>query len=109
MTGAPIPSGADSVVQFEDTDDQKNKDSSSNERPEQVTVFSETKPGQNIRLAGEDVARGKVILKKDTVIRPAEMGLMASIGYSQVKVIRRPVVAVLSTGDELAATLTPWP
>jgi molybdopterin molybdotransferase len=108
MTGAPIPPGADSVVQFEDTDDQKSKDYP-NQRAEQVNVFAETKTGQNIRLAGENVARGKVILKKDTVIRPAEMGLIASIGQSQVKVIRRPVVAVLSTGNELVEVDKPLP
>ncbi len=101
MTGAPIPLGADSVVQFENTDDAKNKDASSNQSPEQVNIFTETTPGQSIRHAGEDVAKGKLVLKKGTVIRPAEIGLMASIGHSRVKVIRRPVVAVLSTGNEL--------
>jgi molybdopterin molybdotransferase len=101
MTGAPIPQGADSIVQFEDTDDAKNKDASSNQSPERVNIFAETKTGQSIRHAGEDVARGKIILKKGTVIRPAEMGLVASIGRGRVKVIRRPVVAVLSTGNEL--------
>ncbi len=109
MTGAPIPSSADSVVQFEDTDDQKNKDASSNQRPGQVSIFAETKPGQNIRLAGEDIAQGKTTLKKGTVIRPQEMGLMASAGRSQVKVIRRPVVAIISTGDELVELDKPLP
>jgi molybdopterin molybdotransferase len=101
MTGAPIPTGANSVVQFEDTDDQKRKDTPANQRATQVAVFSETKPGQSIRLEGEDIAKGKVVLKKGTVIRPAEIGLIASIGHGHVKVIRRPMVAVLSTGDEL--------
>jgi molybdopterin molybdotransferase len=109
MTGAPIPAGADSVIQFEDTDDEKYKDTPTNQRAAQVGIFSETRPGQNIRLAGEDIARGKIVLKKDTVIRPAEIGLMASIGYSQVKVIRRPVVAVLSTGNELVEVSQPLP
>ncbi|OGN97586.1 MAG: hypothetical protein A2Y89_02820 [Chloroflexi bacterium RBG_13_51_18] len=109
MTGAPIPAGADSVVQFEDTDNQKPKDSPANERANEVAVFSETRPGQNIRLAGEDIAKGKIILKKNTVIRPAEIGLMASIGQGMVKVIRRPVVAVLSTGDELVEIDKPLP
>jgi molybdopterin molybdotransferase len=109
MTGAPIPRGADSVVQFEDTDDAKNKDASSNQSPEQVNVFAETKIGQNIRHAGEDIARGKIVLKKNTVIRPAEIGLVASIGRNHVKVIRRPVVAVLSTGNELVEVAKPLP
>jgi molybdopterin molybdotransferase len=101
MTGAPLPRGADSVVQFEDTDDAKNKDASSNQSPEQVNVFTETKTGQSIRHAGEDISRGKIVLKKGTVIRPAEIGLAASMGRNRLEVIRRPVVAVLSTGDEL--------
>ncbi len=101
MTGAPIPLGANSVIQFEDTDDPKNKDVSSNQSPKQVKIFVETKIGQSIRLTGEDIAKGKLILKKGTVMRPAEMGLIASMGRSRVNVIRRPVVAVLSTGNEL--------
>jgi molybdopterin molybdotransferase len=101
MTGAPVPWGADSVVQFENTDDAKNKDASLNQTPEQVNIFAATTPGQNIRHSGEDVAKGKIVLKKGTVIRPAEIGLAASIGRSRVRVIRRPVVAVLSTGNEL--------
>ncbi len=109
MTGAPIPYGADSVVQFEDTDDVKNKDASSNCPQEQVSVFAETRSGQNIRLAGENIAKGKIVLKKDTVIRPAEIGMIASVGKSRVKVIRRPVVAVLSTGDELIEIDKPLP
>ncbi|MHB8105581.1 MAG: molybdopterin molybdotransferase MoeA [Dehalococcoidales bacterium] len=109
MTGAPIPRGADSVVQFEDTDDAKNKDNASNQTPEQVSVFAETEKGQNIRHAGEDTSRGKLVLKKGTVIRPAEIGLAASIGRSHVKVIRRPVVAVLSTGNELEEVDKPLP
>lgn len=103
MTGAPIPRGADSVVQFENTDDAKNKDASSNQTPTQVNVFAATTPGQNIRQAGEDIKKDNVILKKGTIIRPAEIGMAASIGRSHLKVIRRPVVAVLSTGDELVA------
>ncbi|MGD0780217.1 MAG: gephyrin-like molybdotransferase Glp [Dehalococcoidales bacterium] len=101
MTGAPIPPGADSVVQFEDTDDPKNKDTSSNQSPGQVNIFAETKTDQSIRHAGENITRGKIVLKKGTVIRPAEIGLVASMGRSRLEVIRRPVVAVLSTGNEL--------
>jgi molybdopterin molybdotransferase len=109
MTGAPIPRGANSVVQFEDTDDQKNQDAFSNKRAEEVSIFAEAKPGQNIRLAGEDITKGKTTLKKGTVIRPPEIGLMASMGRSQVKAIRRPIVAILSTGDELIEVDKPLP
>jgi molybdopterin molybdotransferase len=100
MTGAPIPRGADSVVQFEDTDEQKNKNTPA-EKITRVGILSEARPGLNIRLAGEDIARGTIALKKGTIVRSAEIGLMASLGYSRVKVIRRPIVAVLSTGNEL--------
>jgi molybdopterin molybdotransferase len=100
MTGGPIPRGADSVVQFEDTDEQKNKNTPAG-TISRVGILSEARPGLNIRLAGEDITRGTIALKKGTVVRSAEIGLMASLGYSRVKVIRRPIVAVLSTGNEL--------
>jgi molybdopterin molybdotransferase len=109
MTGAPVPRGADSVIQFENTDDAKNKDASLNQTPDKVNIYSPTKPGQNIRHSGEDVTKGKTVLKKGTVIRPAEIGLAASIGLSHIKVIRRPVVAVLSTGNELTELNKPLP
>jgi molybdopterin molybdotransferase len=101
MTGAPVPRGADSVVQFENTDDAKRKESAPDEPVTHVNILSEATPGLNIRRAGEDIARGSVALKKGTVIRAAEIGLMASLGHGKVKVIRRPVVAIISTGDEL--------
>ena len=109
MTGAPVPRGADSIIQFEDTDDEKNKGAAASRPVTQVSLFAETKPSQNVRRAGEDVARGKTMLRKGTVIRPAEIGLMASIGYSKCKVIRRPIVAVLSTGNELVDVSQPLP
>ena len=96
MTGAPLPRGADAVVQFENTDEGKRQGAIT-----KVGILSEAKPDLNVRKAGEDIAKGTVALKKGTVIRPAEIGLMASLGYSQVKAIRRPIVAVLSTGNEL--------
>lgn len=101
MTGAPVPGGADSVVQFENTDEEKRKASAPDEPVVRVGILSEARPGLNIRKAGEDIARGTVALKKGNVIRAAEIGLMASLGYPQVKAIRRPVVAILSTGNEL--------
>jgi molybdopterin molybdotransferase len=101
MTGAPLPKGADSVIQFELTDEEKRKKESPGTPAVQVSILAEIKAGDNIRLGGEDVKRGATILKKGSIIRPGEIGVMASIGHAQVKVIRRPVVAVLSTGDEL--------
>jgi molybdopterin molybdotransferase len=107
MTGAPIPKGADSVVQFENTDDDKKKNSG--KTVTQVGILAEAVPGLNVRKAQEDIARGQVVLRKGTVIRPAEIGLMASVGHSRVSVIRRPVVAVLSTGNELMEIGQPLP
>jgi len=101
MTGAAVPTGANSVVQFENTDEAQRKESANGQPVNQVGILSEARDGLNIRRAGENITKGTVALKKGTVIRPAEIGLMASLGYSRVKVIRRPVVAVLSTGNEL--------
>lgn len=105
MTGAPIPKGADSVVKFEDTDEVQRQRPSTGE----VGIFGEVKPGWNVRRAGEDVTRGSLILKQGTTIRPAEVGVLASLGRSKVTVIRRPVVAILATGNELVAIGHPLP
>jgi molybdopterin molybdotransferase len=96
MTGAPVPEGADSVVQFEDTDEALRS-----VPPAEIGILKAVEPGLNIRRAGEDVAKGAVVLKRETVIRPSEVGVLASLGRKTVKVIRRPVVAILATGDEL--------
>jgi molybdopterin molybdotransferase len=96
MTGAPLPRGADAVVQFENTDEEKHQSPVT-----EIGILAEAKPEMNIRKAGEDITKGTISLKKGCVIRPAEIGLLASLGYTQVKVIRRPVVAILSTGNEL--------
>ncbi|TET68642.1 MAG: molybdopterin molybdotransferase MoeA, partial [Dehalococcoidia bacterium] len=97
MTGAPVPKGADSVVQFEDTDETRRKKSPSKE----IGILCKAKPGLNIRRAGEDIAKGSLVLKKGSVIRPAEVGVLASLGRSKVMAIRRPVVSILATGNEL--------
>jgi molybdopterin molybdotransferase len=98
MTGAPVPEGADSVVRFEDTDETLRPAPSS-----EIGVLKEIEPGLNIRRAGEDIAKGGVVLKRGAVIRPSEVGVLASLGQSTSRVIRRPVVAILATGDELVA------
>lgn len=92
MTGAPLPEGADAVVPVEDTDETSG---------EQVTIREPVRAGQHIRRRGEDVRHGERILSAGTVLRPAEISLLASCGKPLVQVQRRPVVAVLSTGDEL--------
>ncbi len=101
MTGAPIPAGADAVVPFEDTDEMERKAAG---RPLlEVAIRLEVGRGASVRAAGEDVARGDLVLARGATLRPAELGVLASLGMSAVQVIRRPVVAVLATGDELQA------
>ncbi|WP_237097506.1 molybdopterin molybdotransferase MoeA [Nitrospina gracilis] len=91
MTGAPIPPGADTVLMQEDTD----KNGSFVYAKDKATV------GENIRLAGEDVKTGDVVVPKGGVITPAHVGMMAVCGRSSVTVGQRPTVAILSTGDEI--------
>ena len=96
MTGAPIPKGADSVVKFEDTDEAQREGDSG-----KTGILCKVDAGLNIRRAGEDITRGSTVFSQGVVIRPAEVGVLASLGHRLVKVIRRPIVAVLATGDEL--------
>ena len=91
MTGAPIPRGADTVVQVEDT-----------AREDRYAQFLKVVPlGENIRRAGEDVSKGERVISKGDLIRPPELGMLASVGRSFVSVYQRPLVAILCTGEEL--------
>jgi len=102
MTGAPIPRGADGVVPFEETDEPFDRAHSQTRGvAATVRIFKEAKPGANIRPAGQDVRAGDVVVRRGSVLRPQEIGVIASVGRDRVRVIRRPIVAVLSTGDEL--------
>ena len=105
MTGAPIPAGADTVVPFEETDEVRRRQSG--DPLDQVQILSELGRGTNVRPAGEDVRNGEQVLESGTVIRPSEVGVMASLGLGEVSVTRRPVVSILATGDELVATGAP--
>lgn len=99
MTGAPMPPGADAVVQFEHTDERMGDKEASQRKT--VVIYREASPRLNVREAGEDVSRGQLVLRRGTILRPGEVGVLASLGRREVQVIRRPIVAVLSTGDEL--------
>jgi len=99
MTGAPLPEGADAVVQFEDTDEVSRK--SARGDLSHIGILCQAKKGLNVRCRGEDIARGDLILKKGKVLRPQEIGVLASLGRPTALVIRRPIVAILATGDEL--------
>lgn len=95
FTGAPLPEGADAVIPQEDVED---TDSPSGK----ITVRRRVDPGAYVRLAGEDLRPGDAVLPPGRVLGPAEIGLLATLGHAQVHVHRRPRVAILSTGNELA-------
>ena len=99
MTGAPIPEGADAVVPFEDTDEADRRSSGADLG--RIAIRVEVERGADIRPAGQDVRNGERVLTKGTTLRPAEVGVLASLGHDRVRVTRRPVVAILSTGDEI--------
>ncbi len=92
MTGAPVPAGADSVIRVEHT--QAVKD-------DVIRIVNASDAGRNIRPRGEDVLMGATALVAGTQLRPAEIGLLATIGVARVPVRRAPRIAILSTGDEL--------
>ena len=106
MTGAPMPDGADSIVPFEETDETGLRAPGQSDATAQrsVRVLKAARPGANIRRRGEDVRRGALILTRGLVLRGAEIAVLSSMGIGAVSVVRRPRVAILSTGDEL---LTP--
>ncbi|KAF4446104.1 putative gephyrin, glycine receptor-tubulin linker protein [Fusarium austroafricanum] len=101
-TGAPLPPGATTVVMVEDTVLKTMSEDGKEEKEVEIQVEG-VKEGENIREVGSDVKEGTVILNKGETISGVggEIGLLASVGVSEAKVYRRPVVAVLSTGDEI--------
>lgn len=101
-TGAPLPPGATSVIMVEDTALVSMTEDGKEEKEVQI-LADNVKEGENIREVGSDVKAGTVILKKGDQVSAigGEIGLLASVGVSEVKVYRRPVVGVLSTGDEI--------
>jgi molybdopterin molybdotransferase len=97
MTGAPLPPGADSIVQVELTDS----------GVAQVRVFAPVNVGTHLRHTGEDVREGSTVLSKGTVLGPPQLTLTAALGLEKLAVRRRPRVLVLSTGSELVEAGTP--
>jgi molybdopterin molybdotransferase len=92
MTGAFVPEGADTVVKVEDTEHDGNR----------VRIFVESPKGENIRYSGEDVKVGDLVISKGKIVGPAEVGMLASLGRSFIKVYQKPLVAIIATGDEIA-------
>ncbi len=91
MTGAPLPVGADTVVQVEHTDGSDTR----------VQIYRAPRLGSNLRRRGEDIRTGDTVLETQTFLRPAELGVLASVGKAQVLVYQQPRVAILATGDEI--------
>ena len=117
MTGAPLPASADAVVPIELTndrrppanhagtspltDDRQPQPSAVNGPPSVVGIMRPVQAGDHVRLAGEDLHAGELALPAGVLIRAQEIGMLAALGRPYVQVIRRPTVAVLSSGDEL--------
>jgi molybdenum cofactor synthesis domain-containing protein len=90
-TGALLPKGADAVIMLEDVE----------ESDGEIRLVKKVRSGENLRQVGQDVAEGEEVLPAGTLIGPAEIGLMASLGFTSVNAYPRPTVAILSTGDEV--------
>ena len=97
-TGAPLPEGADAVVAVEDT----------RREGDTVLLFAPASP-KDIRPAGDDYRKGEVVLKKGALLTPGRVGIAAGAGHPRLTVVRRPRVAILSTGDEVAEPGEPLP
>lgn len=104
-TGAPLPQGADAVVQVEDTKLIESQDEGRIEVC--IEVLSKPTPGQDIRPVGFDIAMGEKVLSKGDLLGPAELGLLATSGVTELEVYRKPTVAFLSTGNEIVEPGTP--
>lgn len=92
MTGAPMPQGADAVLQAENAEERP---------PAQLLVAEPVPPGKNVGRRGEDIQCGVTVFEAGRLLRPQDVGVLASLGASPVAVCRRPTVAILVTGDEL--------
>jgi molybdopterin molybdotransferase len=92
-TGSPMPEGADAVVMMEDAV----------LYGDSVEVFAQVHPFKNVGEVGEDIQKGEAIIKKDQKLRPCDIAVLASMGIKSIKVFRRPLVAIIPTGEELVS------
>jgi molybdopterin biosynthesis enzyme len=99
MAGAVLPEGVDAVVALEDAP----------REDDTVEIYGPVNVGENVQPKGSDIKKGKVILEKGQVLGAAEIGVLAALGYTQVKVLRIPMVAVISVGGDVAELGTPLP
>ena len=106
MTGAPVPAGADAVVPFEDTDQTDwgylGTDPRGNDSDRRVVaVLERADPGENVRPAGGDISAGSVVVRAGRRLGPAEIGVLGSVGVTEVRVHPRATAAIVPTGDEI--------
>ncbi|MFH1903423.1 MAG: gephyrin-like molybdotransferase Glp [Candidatus Omnitrophota bacterium] len=95
MTGAVLPVNCDSVVKIEETEE------FTENQEKKVRIFKEVEPGRDISFRGEDLKKGETILKKGRIVTPATLAMLAYLGRKEVKVFRKPEVAIVATGDEI--------
>ncbi|HSM55142.1 MAG TPA: gephyrin-like molybdotransferase Glp [Candidatus Sulfomarinibacteraceae bacterium] len=105
MTGAPLPEGANAVIPVEDTSEPWRD--AERQLPQQIEIYRQVGAGDYVRYPGEDIEAGTEVLPTGHLLRPQEIGVLASLGVAQVPVIRRPRIGVLATGDELIAVEEP--
>ncbi len=100
MTGAPLPPGADAVVPVEDTNFSDRY--YQRELPSCIQVFRSVSPGDYVRPQGQDIRKGEKIFSKGHLLRPQDLGFLAAQGFEKIETVAQPVIALLSSGDELA-------
>ena len=93
MTGAPVPSGADSIVMIEDTEDQEGV----------LHILEEVRPKDHMRFQGEEIRKGEIAIKSGTELNPAAVGFIAEMGIKKIKVYRKPKLAMVVSGEELVS------
>ncbi len=98
-TGAPLPPGADAVIMVEETNLVSASEDGSEEL--QIELMAQVRPGQEIRKIGSDIKTGDVVLERGTIITPSDVGILAAVGKIRIEVYALPIIAVLSTGNEL--------
>ncbi|HUV80864.1 MAG TPA: gephyrin-like molybdotransferase Glp [Candidatus Bathyarchaeia archaeon] len=100
-TGAPLPKGANATVKVENTSEYA--DNVEGKKTKKVKVYKPVAPGENIMLAGSDIKRGERIVRRGTTLTPRETGVLAACGLNEVAVHKKPIVAIISSGNELIA------
>ncbi len=106
-TGAPLPKGADAVVKVENTseylDSVEGEEEEEGGKIKKVMIYKPVAPAENIMLAGSDIKRGAQIVMNGTTLTPRETGVLAACGINEVLVRKKPIVAIISTGNEIIA------